>query len=245
MEFKRFGLKAILLPILALIIPVAVFAAPPPKLVAFPVDPYVIDSGGKATGLAVDLMVKLTQLAGLSGDIELLPVARATVTLDGGNVVTVALGRSPEREPKYIWVAEVFSDSMSFVTPTGKPTINSYEEAKTVGTILANGKSAPEAVLRANGITDLDTSGASDNAHYTKLLAGRGVAWYGSTAVQKFIIRRNKAESKLVIGKAVQPTLWYIAASKDVDPEYIKKLQAAYKTLKGNGEYDKIFAVIK
>jgi ABC-type amino acid transport substrate-binding protein len=245
MKNHTWGPKGIAALLFSLVVPFLVFAAPQPKLIAFPSDPFVIDQNGKATGLAVDLMTKLTNLAGLPGDIELLPVARATAVLDGGNAILISLGRSADREPKYTWVAEVFLDSMSFATQAGKPTVNSYEEAKTAGTILANGKAAPEAILRAKGITNLDTSGANDDAHFGMLMAGRGVAWFAATSIQKFIIHNNKAESKITIGKPVQPVSWYIAASKDVDPAIIQKLQAAYKTLKANGEYDKIFVSIK
>jgi polar amino acid transport system substrate-binding protein len=235
----------ILLPLCLIGAWVCASAAAPLNIVAYPLTPYVMEEKGAPSGLAVTLFTQMTKEAGLDVKIQLLPTARAFEMLDEGNTFIVALARTPEREPKYKWVAQVYADSFEFITLAPNPAINSFDEAKAAGTILVMGNAAPHNVLRNKGFTNLDSGGLNEDTNFNKLLLGRGKAWFAGSSVARYLARTNKAEAKIVFGKPVLPANFWIAASLNAPPDMIQKLQGAFQKLQANGEYGKIFAILK
>lgn len=155
------------------------------------------------------------------------------------------MGRNAAREAKYQWVVEVYADSLSFATLQTAQPISSFAEAKLAGTILTVPKAIPESVLLANGVTKLETSGPDEESQLKKLIVERGVAWFGSTTIIKYLINKRGTASKIKIGVPVVSVSYWISASKDVPADIVKKLQDAYKRIKANGLYDKIFSSLK
>jgi polar amino acid transport system substrate-binding protein len=246
MKKKSLPSNAIFIALFTILIALPCFGQTGIKVLAFPVEPFAIDANGKATGYAIDLMAKIIKTSGLDlPPTEMQPLARVAAAMDAGNAILAVVGRTPERDPKYQWVAEIFTESFSFATKAGDPILNSFEDAKTAGTILAVRNGAPDTVLRASGVTKIENI-ATNAEGLQMLLAGRGNAWFsGTAAIKHMIATTSGAASKVGLGKALKPVGVWIAASKDIPADVIKKLQAAFKTLKDNGEYDKIFAPLK
>jgi polar amino acid transport system substrate-binding protein len=222
-----------------------VFSAPI-VVMGFSVQPFSYEENKKAVGLSVDLLTRMSQDAGLNlPSVVIQPLPRLLEALDAGDTIAVAIVRTPEREGKYLWVAESYLETVSFATPSTAPVINSYEEAKNTGRVSALRGSMLETNLRKNGVTDLELGQTDETSGFRMLLLGRSKAQFSSTSTLKLLITQFNAQDKVKLGKPILNIDFWIVASKNIPTDTIVKLQAAYKKLKANGEYDKIFAPIK
>jgi len=216
------------------------------SVMGFSVQPFSYEENKQTVGLSVDLLAMMLKEADLNlSPVTIQPLPRLLASLDAGDTIAVAIVRTPEREAKYQWIAESYKETVCFLTPASAPTINSYNDAKTVGSIIVLRGSMLETALRNNGITNLELSEKDDISGFQMLLSGRANAQLSSTSTFKLFITQFNAQDKVKLGKPVMDIDFWIVASKNVPSNTINKLQAAYKKLKASGEYDKIFASIK
>jgi len=216
------------------------------SVMGFSVQPFSYEENKKAVGLSVDLITMMLKEAGLSlSPVTIQPLPRVLASLDAGDTIAVAIVRTSEREAKYQWVAESYKETVCFLTPASAPAINSYDDAKNAGKIIVLRGSMLETALRNNGITNLELGEKDDISGFQMLLSGRANTQFSSTSTFKLFITQFNAQDKVKFGKPVMEIDFWIVASKNVPSDTISKLQAAYKKLKANGEYDKIFASIK
>jgi polar amino acid transport system substrate-binding protein len=245
MESTRYLGKLSIFIYLSLLLAGPVFSAPI-KVLGFSVQPFSYEENKKTVGRSVDLLARLSQEAGVNlPPAAIQPLPRLLEALDAGDTIAVAIVRTPEREGKYQWVAESYLDTVSFATPSTVPVINSYEDAKNAGSIITLRGSMLETALRTNGVTNLELGEANEALGFQMLLLGRAKAQFSSTATLKLLITQNKSQDKVKLGKPIMNIDFWIVASKNVPIDTITKLQTAYKKLKANGEYNRIFAKIK
>ncbi|KJV06777.1 hypothetical protein VZ95_20540, partial [Elstera litoralis] len=104
-----------------------------------------------------------------------LPLPRMVQLLEETPSVAVFLARTPPREDKYQWLSEISGgdEGFIFVSKAGVPAITSFEQAKGLQRLVAVDNGAPAALLRANGITDIDTS-SSEGLNLKKVDCGPG-----------------------------------------------------------------------
>jgi polar amino acid transport system substrate-binding protein len=218
----------------------------PITVMGFSVQPFSYEENKKAVGLSVDLLTRMSQDAGLNLPLAAIqPLPRVLEALDAGDTIAVAIVRTPEREGKYQWIAESYLETVSFATLSTTPVINSYEDAKNAGNISALRGSMLETTLRNNGVTSIELGETDETSGFQMLLLGRTKAQFSSTSTLKLLITQFKAQDKVKLGKPILNIDFWIVASKNIPIDTITKLQNAYKKLKANGEYDKIFATIK
>ncbi len=216
--------------------------AEPPVFVAAALAPYVFVDGTAVKGPAIDLARALAAGAGLEPQIQAMPVARMLDEARDGNHIIVDLARTPEREDKFTWIAEIADDAFVFATRAPAPPINSLDEAKGLAKIAATNAGAPAMFLGAHGIAGVNPANSEVTA--AKLLATQRVdAWFTAKQIARFSWKQAGEEpSTLVIGNPVLRTPFWIFATKDVAPDLIAKMQERYAAMKASGEYQKIVA---
>ncbi|KJV09864.1 hypothetical protein VZ95_08730, partial [Elstera litoralis] len=124
-----------------------------------------------------------------------------------------------------------------FVSKAGVPAITSFEQAKGLQRLVAVDNGAPAALLRANGITDIDTS-SSEGLNLKKLIAGRGDAWFTTTSLGRYVIKsENVDEKSLLLGPTVVKTQFWTLASKSVPGDVVEKIRSGFDAARKDGRF--------
>jgi polar amino acid transport system substrate-binding protein len=241
-------MRRVLLSLLAPTLALVAFPAhaDPVSLIAFAIPPLIDDRDGKAVGPGAELAGELAMAAGINPVVTVLPVGRAYLEAERGGRILVMTTRTPERESKFTWVVESFEDELCFATVSPHSRIDTLEEARSLTSIGVRTYAFAEAFLRENGFDRNLAPTALANSSAQQLVRGRIDAWLTSRAMIIDIWRTEKLdETKLQIGAPVAPMPYWIAASKDVAPDIILKMQNRFQEMKTEETYDKLFAAFK
>jgi hypothetical protein len=120
------------------------------------------------------------------------------------------------------------------------------EAALNLGSIVVRNQSFSAEVLKSKGVeknvqfTPRPESGA-------RMLSGGHVnGWCAPQSSIRTIWRNEKFdESRLQVGESLALMPLWIAGSKNLPPEVIRKMTARYREMKADGSYDRIFAAFK
>lgn len=207
--------------------------------------PYVIDQNGRGAGPAVEIVKQIAPAAGIDPGVRILPFQRAIMALDQGGVLYPALLRTPQREDKYVWIGEVFSDRAVFMTRRGTPVVNSLEAARRLERVNVMRGSELQGMLQSFGVTDVEPS--NSEADIARLLkAGRIDGWFTPRAVGRStwkLLGFDPAE--LQDGETFAILPFWVAASADLPAETVARLRAAYRSLRSDGRYRRIIAPLE
>jgi polar amino acid transport system substrate-binding protein len=220
--------------------------AEPPTLLGFPNPPLIDEVDGKVVGPAAVLASELAKFVGLSPSIEIQPLPRALATLEAGNRIIPLLTRTKGREHRYTWIAEIFIDELAFHTVAPNPRITDVKAAQAFKSIGVREGSSSHAFLLSH---DFGAAIVADPvAEYAarKLALGRVDAWFTSkTMGHEVWVRENLPLSRLQVGETVGHSVYWIAATKDVSPDLVRKMAERFHEMKADGTYDRIFSVLK
>jgi polar amino acid transport system substrate-binding protein len=231
-------LKAALVGIVLGVLGTQTAAAQNVRIVTFDSPPFTETKDGKVGGYGVDFVAEVARAAGLNAEVESLPLPRVIEALDKGNAIAVMLTRTPAREDKYTWLAPLYEDSFAFLTLKGQPVVASLGEARNLPTIATVRDGAPEAYLKRENLTNVD-SATSEQLNVKKLLAGRASTWFTNVAQARFAARNEGvSDDQLVAGPAIIKAPFWIAGSKNLSPELVQNFAKAYEDLKKAGRYD-------
>lgn len=215
------------------------------KLLANSIPPLSADEGGKAVGPAVELGREMAKAAGIDAQVEIQPNTRVITALDEGDTIVMALVRSAEREARYIWVAEVYLDGLAFATKVPNPPIDSLDAARTLDSVLVVNQGGAEVFLKKSGFTNLSSSNRI-GLNAKMLDAGRAPAWFNSVTILKSTWRtENLDPDTLQIGKMIVPVPFWVAASRNIPDDTIRKMRERYEAMKADGTYDRLLSVLK
>jgi polar amino acid transport system substrate-binding protein len=197
---------------------------------------------GQPTGISIDIVKLIIKKTGDKNNITILPWARSYHNIQvKKNQVLFVMTRTIKREKLFKWVGPVASNNwVMFAKRNFKGDINSLEELKndkyTIGTYKND---ACELFLQDKGFKNL-ASVSDDSLNVKKLIRNRINFWIvgeyqGILKAKRF----NKADKiKKVFN--VKKTELYIAFSKDISDDIIKKWQQELNKLKQDGRYQKI-----
>lgn len=204
--------------------------------------PYIIDQDGMGQGPAVELVQQLAAAIGMEPTVRILPFPRAVMALDSGNTIYPALLRTPQREKKYAWIGEVFADRAVFFTRAGQSTVNDLDAARRLPVISVMRGSELQHMLTSFGIEKLEANASeADNARL--LMASRIDGWFGLKAVGRATWRElGFNPTDLRNGDSFAVLNFWIAASANLPPATIARLQATYRAMRADGRYQRIIA---
>ena len=204
------------------------------------------DKSGQTKGVLVDVVKALAKQAEVDYSIELYPFARAFNLLKNKpNVLMFSLLKSPSREKQFIWLGEILHNAAYLVSSSdSKFQLDSLAQAKhyTVGTIRGY---YSEAYLRNAGFeegTNLSLSVKSQNL-WSMLFNDRIDFVLTNTLslnseLNKLGFQIDDVERSLELTDF--PNELHIAANISLEPSTADALKMALKTIRANGEYQRI-----
>jgi len=207
--------------------------------------PYIIDQDGIGAGPAVELVRRLALAAGIDPTVRILPFQRAVRDLDNGNTLYPALLRTPQREARYLWIGEVFTDRAVIFTRTDNPAATSLADARQLERISVMRGSELHALLRSFDLHNVEVNTSeADNA---RLLQARRIdGWFTLHAVGQATWRQLAFDPKaLRAGEPFAMMSFWIAGSHNLPADTVAKLRAAYADLRKSGDYDRIIAPLR
>lgn len=204
--------------------------------------PYIVDKDGMGAGPAVEIVQRLALDVGLSPQVRIMPFQRAVKHLDEGGTIYPALLRTPQREQKYVWIGEVFTDRAVIYTRSREPMANDIVSARRLRRISVMQGSELQGMLRSFGLANFETNNSEiDNARL--LQAGRIDGWFTLRAVGRATWRELDFDpAQLRAGEPFALMSFWIAASEDLPATMINSLRRSYDALRRSGEYDRIIA---
>jgi polar amino acid transport system substrate-binding protein len=199
---------------------------------------------GQLKGIGVDVAREVTKRAGLTLAAEPLPWARALATArEEKSVLILTVARTPERETQFAWIGPIADREIWLWRLTSRPDVDpkTFADIKNfhVGDTLNN---ASVESLKEKGI-DVELV-SRDDQNGKKMLAGR----IDLVPLNAFFVKPFATESGMAPDQ-LQPVMllsksggYYLALKKDTDPELVRKLDAAFETLKADGTLKAIIA---
>lgn len=154
--------------------------------------PYIVDRDGTGAGPAVEIVQRLARDTGISPHVRIMPFQRAVKHLDEGGTIYPALLRTPQREQKYIWIGEVFTDRAVIYTRNREAMANDIVSARSLRRISVMQGSELQGMLRSFGLGNFETNNSEvDNARL--LQAGRIDGWFTLRAVGQATWRNSNS----------------------------------------------------
>ncbi|SLM32587.1 putative Family 3 extracellular solute-binding protein [Desulfamplus magnetovallimortis] len=202
--------------------------------------PYSYSENGEQYGLGSAIVKEICNRTGAACHIETLPWSRSVVlSQKQENSIIYPLGRTKEREEKYLWIGPILKDRLVFaVRKSDERTFNSLDDLKDlkIGVIL---NAPPQKRLQNMKFSQIDTV-IDESINGKKLLKGRIDAWYAAELIMMDAIKKgglNQDEFK--IGFVDMDLVFYIGTSKNMTDIAIK-WQEVLEGIKSDGTYDKI-----
>jgi len=215
--------------------------------VAEDLPPYhFTDKFGQTQGVLVDIVKAVAEQAKVEYTIELYPFARAFNLLKAKpNVLMFSLLKSPSREEQFIWLGDIFHNAAYLVALKGsKPQLVNLEEAKayTVGTIRGY---YSEAYLREAGFEEgVNLSLSVRYQELWQMLFNHRIDFVLTNTLSLNSELNKLGLDVIRIERTLEltdfPYELHLVANLSLAPSTANVLQQALKTIKANGEYQKI-----
>jgi polar amino acid transport system substrate-binding protein len=205
--------------------------------------PITFSQGGKATGLAVEVVQEIMRRKGVNTPIEVVPWARGYKAVQEEPLTGLfTMTRSPQREKLFKWVGPVTQENTGFYAlKASNLTINSLDDAKKIDLIGDVTEYSSAQYLKEQGFTNLDIS-ADPNVLIKKLLAGRIPVMVNTNTSLGIAMKDNDAKLEDVkLLYTFITTESYLAFSLDTPDELVKAWQASLDEMKADGTFAKIY----
>ncbi|WP_419663841.1 extracellular solute-binding protein, family 3 [Desulfosarcina variabilis str. Montpellier] len=203
--------------------------------------PYTIIKDGEFSGIAVDIIKKLSNLNGYSGEIIILPWKRALEYSKNRNVFLFPYTRRPYREKQFKWIGPILTDTFVFgVNSKEKRNFSTIEDFKNleIGVI----HSSPTAFrLETMGFKKLQLVNQEKQNAFKLVYANRIDAWYAPKFILDHTLQAEGIKSdKVKIAYKDIDVEMYIAGSMTVRDEIITLWQKGLDDMKKSGQYQQI-----
>jgi ABC-type amino acid transport substrate-binding protein len=209
--------------------------------------PFNFDTRSGASGIATDLFLRMVDRAGLDvrrKDIRVWPWARGyKEILEKPDVILYSMARTPAREPLFQWIGPIMPlHSSLFALKSRGIIIKDPAESAgqyRYGTMRA---SASEQEMVRIGVP----LGRMDSVHdrtlnIRKLVQSHIDVLVGNEPATLYTIRRmGLAPDKFEVVYRLMSVDLYYAASLDMDPAIVRRLQDALNALRADGTIDRI-----
>lgn len=220
---------------------IQVYAAEP-RVICADIPPFVYFEQEKVQGLAYDIGLAIMNRLAYQGAIEVQPLARAQYTIQTSpNVISLWLGRIPEREKTVQWISPILNDAFSVYTLPGRPTAESLAKAKKIGVLGAIIGAANAFEAKRHGLERVELVN-SDEANGKKLVTGRIDGWITLQCSADFFLARNSVPGDMFMrGVKLGDYQAWIVASAKVDQATVVQWQNALVALYNDGTLTKIY----
>ncbi|SDG63198.1 substrate-binding periplasmic protein [Propionivibrio dicarboxylicus] len=200
---------------------------------------------GKPLGIVVEILNEAGKYGAPGFEFQLgLPWMRAQAEVlrrNGEPVALIPLSRTPERETRYRWIAELVPNQIRIATYAKATPPRTLDEARNLSVGLIRGHAAIE-FLRRQGFSRIDDNAGDAEANIKKLLSGRVDAIADSRVVYRYHWRKIGALPEMLQeGPVVGNTIGiYIAAGPDFPAPLARKIADAIDVMRKNGKLQEI-----
>lgn len=189
-------------------------------------------------GVLYDLMHEIALRAGHSGEVQVVPLRRELEILRLNPNALGVLARVPDREARYRWIVPLLREHALVITSAGSHAdISTLDAARRLRVgVLLGGPS--ESAARRFGFTHIEaTTSVANNAR--KLAVGRldALVVLGGVAAVKDVAGKSLRWRE---GVVLESTDIYLAGNPAFDAARAQAWQAAFKTMRQDGSYQRI-----
>jgi len=205
--------------------------------------PVTFSRGGKAAGLATEIVEEILRRHGATAPIDVVPWARgykfASTT---PNVGLFATTRTEEREKLFKWVGPIASTTARFYVRRGGPRVENIEQARAAGRVLVPREWYLDQLLRGMGFSNLNA--VTSPAEAVKMLAAGRAPLMAlddvtlAATVTAEGINASEIETAFILMQSFQ----YIAFSRGTSDEAVARWQKTLDAMKADGSYERIHA---
>jgi len=201
-------------------------------------DPYSYSTSEGGAGAMYEVAQELAKRVGQKFSVQFMPWARAQqIAKKEPNIGILPLARVPEREADYTWLVEILQEPyVFFALKNSKVDISTLEATKDlrIGTFAG---SLSEVLLRQKGFKNFK-SVTTDAQNVRMLKSGRIDVWVAPLSFKnRYKEKGGLAAEDMRVGATLIILHEYLAASKNLDAETVKKWQEAFKAMKRDGTY--------
>ncbi len=203
--------------------------------------PFVNSDNTEMPGITVEMLREAAKRANVEIDISYSPWKRAqSVVHATPQTIVLPPARTSAREEKYDWIAKLLK--IEFMFFTNGAAVNSYEDAKALGSIAVLRDSAMMHILTAKGFTNLTVV---NDLHLVvnMLKAGRVDAWFEVDHMAHSVLKTaGVPRSTFAQGEAVLETDLWVASNHEFDEATAASLAAAVEEMVADGTRDAIIS---
>jgi polar amino acid transport system substrate-binding protein len=206
------------------------------RVVCAEIAPFCFTEKGVGRGYIYEIGQEIMRRQGKPVRIEIQPLARALINVQQGKqVISLWVGRIPEREKTVHWITPVVNDAFYVFTLKGMPEASTIEKAQQLGRLGAAIAGANVVAAQHSALAHIETT-ASEDSNGLKLLSGRINGWIGTNAtVSHFIVSKNRTQDEFVRGVKLADYTAYIAASLDLDEGTADDWKRTYQAMRKDG----------
>lgn len=214
-------------------------ANPVDKVVAAHYAPLMIEGDDTRPGYAVEVIKEAARRADRTIELSFLPFPRAMLTVQNDPATIMpALYYGEKRKDSFLWLAEIQSAKLSFVT--NDKSIDSIQSARSLSSIVVEEGSTSDNMLTQLGFKSLlRVSTAESSARM--LAANRVNAWFQSRRIIEQTWHRLKLEGNLKLGDVLHEIPIYLVASPTLPEEIKTAYQRAIESMRSDGTLDSLW----
>jgi polar amino acid transport system substrate-binding protein len=235
-------MKKILCALLMVILAAGAAGAQELSLLTEKAPPLQVVQDGELTGMSVQAVREAMDRMGVEHGIQLMPWARAYRRLvHGPNVGLFSTTRTPQRESLFQWAGPLVTLNWTFYARKGRNiTINSLDDARKVDGVGTYREDAREQYLEARGFENLK-SVSRPELNVRKLMRDRIDLLAGTDlGIAQSARRAGVAMDKLEPVYVIRSFQLYLAFSKDVDPDVVKRWNEAFEAMRADGTFQRL-----
>lgn len=160
------------------------------------------------------------------------------VTVRGDQpVVSLWVGRIPEREKQAVWIAPVLHDAFNVYTLRGKAAAGTLDEVRRLERIGVNLHGANLHAARLYRLDNIEAH-ASDEINGRMLLFGRMDGWIATRiSVRHFLRAQGLPDDAIVRGLHLTDYAAYLAVSRSVSAREVERWRSALQQMVRDGSY--------
>mgnify|MGYP000023118881 FL=1 len=221
--------------------------AQPLTFVAEDLPPYhYIDKNGNAAGALVDITKAILHEAQLSGQFEIMPMARAYHELKNNPLaLMMSLLQTPERQPQFTWLGQLYFADAYLVGLKNLPhQVESLTDAKGLKVSIIRGYSSAHYLQKEGFQEDKNLVLASHYKQLWDLLFKQRVDLVMTNTMTLKKELKNSGYSVNQVSKMLHidrfPSALQLVANKHIPRNICQRLAKALQKIKQMGMYEKI-----
>lgn len=210
------------------------------RIVTSHLPPLVMEDEGERPGALHELVTELSKRLGLAPSMQFVPWKRALFLSTQMSATAIfPLTRTPEREPHYRWLAQLFEENYVFLAPRGRAfDVHRADQMKDKRITLIRG-SAVIPLLKEMGYGIIVEARSVDEVHRF-LVRGMADAAFGELAIVNNSLRARGEAGDFDISPPVRKTAAWLAGSRDFSDADVADYQRAMKDMVADGTHLKI-----